>query len=186
VRTPFQHAGLFGPVVAALLLILVPGGISAQVAGDTASRSGTAGADSSAAGYGNSGSQSGVDTSRSVPAADSARTGPARHDSLPPSGASSAPAIPADTVLSGACSYARAGTVAPGLLVVVFRDEATAEERSAALTEAGGSAAGTAPTGGEYVRASAEASSRDVADRLVLNPAVASVSERSCPAAARQ
>jgi hypothetical protein len=36
------------------------------------------------------------------------------------------------------------------------------------------------------VRASATASARDVADQLVLNPAVASVSERSCPEAGRQ
>jgi hypothetical protein len=167
---------------ALLCLTLLPIPATAQVATDSAKRSATPAPDSQAVGYGDSTRQSGVDTSRIPPAADSARLG--GRDSASASAAPAAP-IPVDSVLSSACSSVRAGTVAPGLVLIVFRDGATSEERSAAVAGAGGTSAGTAPTGGEYVRAAESASARDLADQLVLNPAVASVSERSCPVTGR-
>ena len=168
-------------VAAFASLILLPIQATAQVAADTARRAGTPASDSAAVGYGDSSRQSGVDTGRTAPAADSVRQG--ARDSASARAAPAAPAapIPVDSVLASACSSNRAGTVAPGLLLVVFRDDATSEERSAAVTAAGGTSAGAASMGGEYVRAPATGSARDLADQLVLNPAVASVSERSCP-----
>jgi hypothetical protein len=65
--------------------------------------------------------------------------------------------------------------------VVTFREDASPKDRLAAVSSAGGSLAGSASSGGEYVRASDTVSTRDLADRLALAPAVASVSERSCP-----
>ena len=183
--SPARAASL-ASLAALLVLASLPTRLPAQVASESAGRAGPPTADSTTAGYGDSARQPGVDTSRTPPAADSTnRT--ARDSTSPASSAASVlptPSMPVDSVLSGACSSARPGTVAPGLLLVVFRDEATAEERSAAVTEAGGASAGMAPMGGEYVRATASA--RDVADQLVLNPAVASVSERSCPVAGQQ
>jgi hypothetical protein len=85
-------------------------------------------------------------------------------------------------VLTGACASARAGTVAPGILLVLFRDSATEKERASAVAVAGGVVAGSAPAGGDYVRVASDTiSSRDLADRLVQDPAVASISERTCP-----
>jgi hypothetical protein len=76
----------------------------------------------------------------------------------------------------------RAGTVAPGLLLVLFRDSATQKDRSTAVTGAGGAMAGGAPGGGQYVRVASDTMSpRALADQLVQDPAVASVSERTCP-----
>ena len=104
------------------------------------------------------------------PSADSASP------SLPQAG------IPTDSVLSVTCRSIRGGTVAPGLLLVMFRDSATQKDRSVAVTQAGGAVVGEAPGGGQYVRlASDSISSRTLADQLVLDPAVASVSERTCP-----
>lgn len=130
------------------------------------------------AGYGDSVSQQGVDTTRPGSAADSGAK--ARGDS---GGSAPAPVAPADSVLGSSCAGARPGSLAAGLLVVQFRTDAEASERQAALKEAGGAVAGLSPDGGQYVRAASESTStRDVANLLALNPAVASVSERSCPA----
>lgn len=159
-------------------LSLLPARATAQVPADSAGRPGTPALDSSAAGYGDSSRQAGVDTPRSGPPADSARQG--SRDSTSAAKPPAAPA-PVDSVLSSACSSTRGGAVAPGLLLVVFRDGTTDKERSAAVTAAGGASAGAAPMGGEYVRPDTAGSARDLADQLVLNPAVASVSERSCP-----
>ena len=103
-----------------------------------------------------------------------------------PAAAQTAAPAPADSILSAACSGARAGTVATGLVVVQFRSDVTDAERAAALKEAGGAAVGPAPDGGVYVRvASDSTTARDMADLLALNPAVAAVAERSCPAGTR-
>lgn len=166
-------------VLLAALMVLLPAPSQAQ-SPDSASQ---AARDSSkpaapAAGYGDSVSQQGVDTTRPSSAADSGAK--ARGDSLSPA---PAPSAPADSILGSACSGARPGARAPGLLVVVFRTDAEASEQQGALKEAGGVAAGQSPDGGQYVRASSDSmSTRDVANLLALNPAVASVSERSCPA----
>jgi hypothetical protein len=188
---PSDRAAALRSAAALLFLALLPSRAGAQVTSDSAGRTAVPTADSTAVGYGDSVSRAGVDTSRGALPADSTSTHrdstrQGARESVSASSAAPTAPVPADSVLSVACSSARPGTIAPGLLLVVFRGEATTEERSAAVTEAGGVSAGAAPVGGEYVRASATASSRDVADRLVLNPAVASISERSCPTASRQ
>jgi hypothetical protein len=165
--------------VAVLLSLLSSRGV-AQAATDSAGRAKAA--DSAAAGYGDSGRQSGVDTAQEKPAVDSvksARPGTDSSAAVQPA----ASAAPVDTVLSDACSATRPGTLAPGLLLVLFRGAATGKERTAAVATAGGVSAGPAPGGGDYVRPSADTiSSRDLADRLVQDPAIASISERTCPA----
>jgi hypothetical protein len=159
-------------VAALLALISVRG--AAQVAADSTRLKA---ADPTAAGYGDS-TRQGVDTSGQKPAADSLK------GAAPAGNAAGTPPTPTDTVLSAACASARAGTLAPGLLLVLFRDAATEEERAAAVTSSGGASAGPAPGGGDYVRPAADTiSSRDLADRLVQDAAVASISERTCPAA---
>jgi hypothetical protein len=161
-----------GPLATSLFLLAGRG--VAQTAPDLTT-SAKAARDSSVAGYGDRATQPGVDTSRGQPADSAAK---ARADSL--ANASGAPAV--DSVLSEVCTSVRGGVVAPGLLLVLFRDSATDNDRSAAVTEAGGVAAGQAPGGGDYVRVSSDSiSSRDLADRLVQDPSIASVSERSCP-----
>jgi hypothetical protein len=175
-RMPSSQLPRVAAHVAALLVLISVRG-AAQATADSAARA-KAAPDSTAA-YGDSTKQAGVDTSQG-PAADSAKSSKAPADSATarPTGA----ALPADSVLSGACASARAGTVAPGILLVLFRDSATGKERASAITGAGGVAAGSAPAGGEYVRVASDSiSSRDLADRLVQDPAVASISERTCP-----
>lgn len=166
----------------AVLLAFCSVRAAAQATSDSAARP-KAAADSTISGYGDSTKQSGVDTSQGKQGADSAAKAPkapADSANAQPAGA----ALPSDSVLTGACASARAGTVAPGILLVLFRDSATEKERASAVTAAGGIGAGTAPTGGEYVRVSSDTiSSRDLADRLVQDPAVASISERTCPPA---
>src|SRR5205814_8593087 len=99
------------------------------------------------------------------PTADSGAKVPAGSATAQPPAA--AAALPTDSVLSGSCASARVGTVAPGILLVLFRDSATEKERASAVTGAGGVGAGTAPTGGEYVRVASDTiSSRDLADQL--------------------
>jgi len=146
----------------ALLLTLIPVRAQAQVTADSAARSTP---DSAATGSGYTGGQAGIDTSQGKPAADSA----AKAAKVPGDSAPAQPATPtlrADSVLTGACSGSRPGTVAPGILLVLFRDSATQKERDSAVTVAGGVVAGAAPTGGHYVRPAADSiSSRDLADR---------------------
>jgi hypothetical protein len=161
------------------LLALISSRGAAQGTADSASSSKVT--DSTASGYGDTARQAGVDTLRAKSGPDSLKAASSRgesSDSMRPAAA----AVPADTVLSGACSSARPGTPAPGLLLVLFRDAATQKDRFTAVATAGGVRAGTAPGGGDYVRPSADTiSSRDLADRLVQDPAVASISERTCP-----
>jgi len=171
----FHRAG--GTIVVAAVALSVATRLHAQTTADsgkgTAARS-----DTSAAGYGDSSRQPGVDTSRATPSPDTARR--AASDSA--SSALPQPGIPSDSVLSVTCRSMRAGSVAPGLLLVLFRDSTTQKDRSAAVTRAGGAVAGEAPGGGQYVRlASDSMSARTLADQLVLDPAVASVAERTCP-----
>jgi hypothetical protein len=174
-----------GPIAAvALLLPVIANQVHAQTPADSGkstaahSDSSTVRSDSSAAGYGASNRQPGVDTSRAALPADSSR-GPASKYAtapLPQAG------IPSDSVLSVTCRSMRAGSVAPGLLLVLFRDSTTAKDRTAAVGRAGGATAGEAPGGGQYVRLATDTiSARTLADQLVQDPAVASVSERTCP-----
>jgi hypothetical protein len=172
-------------VIAAVLLPLLSIRLVAQTADSTRSTTGLR--DSSAAGYGDSGKQEGVDTSRGVPGSDTSRATPPADTAPRPSADSAGPSlpqagIPTDSILSVTCRSIRGGTVAPGLLLVMFRDSSAQKDRSVAVTRAGGAVVGEAPGGGQYVRlASDSISSRTLADQLVLDPAVASVSERTCP-----
>jgi hypothetical protein len=108
-------------------------------------------------------------------------------DSSP--GAASAPnpaavAIPApvDSVLASACAGASAGSIAPGLLTVVFKPDATEREREAAAREVGGLLAGTDASGETYVKLGTEADPLSiVADRLIRQPPVMQVSVAGCP-----
>lgn len=172
----FHHAsGILVMAVVVLPLMATP--VDAQSTADS-TRGTAAPRDSSAAGYGDSSRLAGVDTARGTPPADTARrtSSDSTSFSLPQSG------IPADSVLSVTCRSMRAGSVAPGLLLVLFRDSATVKDRSAAVARAGGAVVSEAPGGGEYIRlASDSMSSRTLADQLVLDPAVATVSERTCP-----
>jgi hypothetical protein len=176
--TPFSQLSS-AAALAALLFALSPVPGAAQVTADSAARAKPA--DSTVAGSGYNAGQAGVDTAQGKAAAESTAKAPkAPQDSVQLQAATPAP--PADSVLTGACSSARPGTVAPGILLVLFRDSATQKERDSALTAAGGVVAGTAPSGGQYVKPSADTiSSRDLADRLVQDAAIASISERSCP-----
>jgi murein DD-endopeptidase MepM/ murein hydrolase activator NlpD len=123
-RTSHSQPSIAALAAALLVVVSAPG--VAQTSADSAPRA-RAPADSSVAGYGDRARQPGVDTSRSRPAADSALKAPAES-----SGTSSAPAprgVPADSVLSSACTSMRPGGVAPGLLLVLFRDSADEKER---------------------------------------------------------
>jgi hypothetical protein len=178
-QRPSHRAASIVPMVA-LILPLLAVRLDAQATPDS-SKVAPARTDTSAAGYGDSTRQPGVDTSHVAPTPPADTAGKARSDSasaaLPQAG------IPSDSVLSVTCRAMRAGSVAPGLLLVLFRDSATQKDRSSAVTRAGGAIAGEAPGGGEYVRlASDTMSSRTLADQLVLDAAVASVAERTCPA----
>lgn len=181
--------------IAAVVLPLISISVAAQTTADS-TRGAAALRDSAAAGYGDSSRQAGVDTmlgkpaadtSRGTPAPDTSRGTPAADTARRTSPDSTSPGlpragIPADSVLSVTCRSMRAGSLAPGLLLVLFRDSATEKDRSAAVTHAGGAIVGEAPGGGQYIRlASDSMSSRTLADQLVLDPAVASVSERTCP-----
>jgi hypothetical protein len=185
--------GLAGMAAVLMPLLSIP--VRAQTVADSSEHAPRP-AQPSAAGYGDTLRATGVDTSRgtsptdtsrAAPAADTSRAAPARDSSRrssPDSTGASLPqaGIPTDSVLSVTCRSIRGGTVAPGLLLVLFRDSATQKDRSAAVTRAGGGIVGEAPGGGAYVRVASDTmSARTLADQLVLDSAVATVSERTCP-----
>jgi hypothetical protein len=177
-RMPFSQLSPAAALVA-LVLALMPVRGEAQATADSTPRAKPP--DSTAAGSGYNAGQAGVDTSQGKAAADSAtKTSKTLGDSAAVQ--PTTPALPGDSVLTGACSGSRPGTVAPGILLVLFRDSATQKERDSAVTAAGGVVAGTAPSGGQYVKPSSDTvSSRDLADRLVQDATIATISERSCP-----
>ncbi|HET6579207.1 MAG TPA: hypothetical protein VFG66_12850 [Gemmatimonadales bacterium] len=93
---------------------------------------------------------------------------------------------PPDTTLMRACAGAPAGSLAPGLLAVVFRAGTSGPEKVAAAKAVGGTLAGPTAAGGEeYVRLSADAPALTVvADRLIRADPVTRVSPAPCPPAA--
>jgi hypothetical protein len=180
-RMPSSQLPRVAANIAALLVLVSVRG-AAQATTDSAAPP-KAAPDSAAAGYGDSTKQAGVDTLQGKLADSSTKAAKAPGDSGAAESAAG-PALPADSVLAGACASARGGTVAPGILLVLFRDSATEKERATAVTGAGGVAAGSAPGGGEYIRVAADSiTSRDLADRIIQDPAVATISERTCPTA---
>lgn len=90
---------------------------------------------------------------------------------------------PPDTTLMRACAGAPAGSLAPGLLAVVFRAGTSGPEKVAAAKAVGGALAGPTAAGGEeYVRLSADAPALTVvADRLIRADPVTRVSPAPCP-----
>jgi hypothetical protein len=90
---------------------------------------------------------------------------------------------PPDTTLMRACEGAPAGSLAPGLLAVVFRAGTSGPEKVAAAKTVGGTLAGPTAAGGEeYVRLSADAPALTVvADRLIRADPVTRVSPAPCP-----
>lgn len=92
---------------------------------------------------------------------------------------------PPDTTLMRACAGAPAGSLAPGLLAVVFRAGTSGPEKVAAAKTVGGTLAGPTAAGGEeYVRLSADAPALTVvADRLIRADPVTRVSPAPCPPA---
>ena len=143
--------------------------------------------------------QAGTDSlSRTVPAdapypAD--RAGPAvdsaAADSTPPPlptpaavGAATGAAASADTTLKKACVGAAPGTLAPGLLAVVFQTGTTREQAIAAAKSVGGTIAGMSDMGEVYVQVPASTGPLPVvADQLIRADPVTRVAPMPCPAA---
>lgn len=99
---------------------------------------------------------------------------------------SSAPPAPGDSILQRACGDPGASPVARDLLVVVFRPDAGARERAAAVRSVKGKLLGPvgAEPGAYYVRVPAggqEFRLRSAADELAQLAAVQQVGSRACP-----
>jgi hypothetical protein len=112
------------------------------------------------------------DTIRLPAAADSSRS------------ATAVQPTPVDSVLSAACSDPGAGTIAQGLLVVLFAPEAGSRERAAAARSVRGKLLSSPEPGVYYIRlrpGGGEAGLRAAADELSRMPDVRQVGSRSCP-----
>ena len=89
---------------------------------------------------------------------------------------------PADPILARACAGEPGGTEAPGLLAVIFRARTPDTEQAAAAKAVGGTLAGQSPYGDVYVTVPDSAGPlRDVADRLIRQDPVTTVSPVPCP-----
>jgi hypothetical protein len=151
---------------------------------------GDSSADASAAGQVPAGASSptaaGGDSATAAAASTPAPTGAPSTGIQPPSGAASAVLTrvePADTTLARACAGATAGSMAPGLLTVVFRPGTPDKERAAAARAVGGTLGGPTEYGEEYVRVPSDAGPLAVvADRLIRQDPVTRVSPAPCPA----
>ena len=128
-----------------------------------------------------------------VASAQDSTAGYAPTDSARQSGAASRAAAlravtivaPPDTVLARACAGLPAGAEAPGLLAVVFRPGTSDTARAAAARAVGGTRAGTSQYGEEYVQVPPDAGPLPaVADRLIRQDPVMTVSAAPCPAPA--
>jgi hypothetical protein len=128
-------------------------------------------------GYGDRGAQPAVDTGLTSPSESSrAPRGTLRTPAKSPRPA------PVDSAVVRACDGVRAGAPALALLRVRFRSGTSEGERNAAARSVGGRLEGTAATGEWYVLLEASHMPlRAAADSLILNPAVAQVSESACP-----
>lgn len=186
------------------LLLTATAGAAAQTAADSALRTGTlsdsarapalpgTGGDSSA-GASRAGQVPGAASSPTAVGGDSAAAAAAPAPAgvpnagiQPPSGAASTivtPVAPVDTTLARACAGAPTGSVAPGLLTVVFRPGTPDKQRAAAARAVGGTLGGPTEYGEEYVRVPSEAGPLAlVADRLIRQEPVTRVSPAPCPA----
>jgi hypothetical protein len=100
------------------------------------------------------------------------------------SAGSAAAQAPPDTVLAGLCAGASGGVEAPGLLAVIFRAGTPDTAQLAAARAVGGSLAGTSPYGETYVAVPDSAGPLPVvADRLIRQDPVTTVSPVPCPTA---
>jgi hypothetical protein len=125
-------------------------------------------------------------TAPAVPG-DSARsdsTAPATPPPQTPSPAAvSVPIPPTDTTLARACAGAAPGTLAPGLLAVVFRPGTTDKDRAGAARAVGGTVGGLTDMGEVYVRVPPAAGPLHlVADQLIRQDPVTRVTPVPCPA----
>jgi hypothetical protein len=94
-------------------------------------------------------------------------------------------AAPADTTLKKVCSGVAPGSLAPGLLVVVFSAGTTREAAQAAVKTIGGTIAGMSDKGEVYVQVPPSAGPLPtVADQLIRQDPVSQVAPAPCPAAA--
>jgi hypothetical protein len=187
-----MHSVAIPCVLALFALLTVESPALAQTVADTAARADTAvarsGADTGRGVPADTGRGAPEDMGRGAPADTGAsRTNPAapptpQAPTAPPAQAA-APTPPVDSALKAACQGAQAGTRAPGLLLVTFSDSLTGKQRLAVARSVGGTLAGAAATGGNYVQVPADpAAARMAADSLIRTLGVLQVTERSCPA----
>jgi hypothetical protein len=114
--------------------------------------------------------------------ADSA-VSPAPPPQTPSPAAVSVPVAPTDTTLARACADAAPGTLAPGLLAVVFRPGTTDRDRAGAARAVGGTVGGLTDMGEVYVRVPPGAGPLHlVADQLIRQDPVTRVAPVPCPA----
>lgn len=108
----------------------------------------------------------------------------------PPPGAvlpTTQPDAPPDPVLARACAGEDGGAEAPGLLAVVFRPRTPDAAQVAAARAVGGKLAGESPYGETYVLVPDSAGPLPaVADRLIRQDPVTTVSPVPCPSQATQ
>jgi hypothetical protein len=88
---------------------------------------------------------------------------------------------PVDSAFVAACNPPSPGVPAASLLLVTFSRTLTERERRELAKRVGGTFAGGASTGEQYIRVSG--STRAAADSLILYQGVTQVSERPCSAA---
>ena len=124
----------------------------------------------------------------SVPPAtsgDSARRPDATGPPATPPGAvlpTAVPKPPTDTILAKACAGQPGGAQARGLLAAIFRAGTPADAQAAAANAVGGKLAGVSPYGESYVLIPDSAGPlRTVADRLIRQDPVTTVSPVPCP-----
>ncbi len=172
----FRKPGLTPVVVLllALVVVAVAGPAQAQAGADTTVRSDTLGATRRPTG----------DSVASM-GADSTRPKPDSVGTPEPPPAPAAPPKPAiDSAFNAACHPPPPDAPAASLLLVTFSPTLTERERLDLAKRVGGTLAGVAATGEQYLRVSGGGSTRTAADSLILYQGVVQVSERSCAAVA--
>jgi hypothetical protein len=169
------------PVMAAFLLpfcLIIPGPAHAQTVSDSGARVDTSIAPRTA---GDSLATKQLDSA----GATRTDTGAARPDTGSRAQRPAAPAPPTpppvDSAFVAACNPPPPGVPAASLLLVTFSPTLTERERREIAKRVGGTFAGVASSGEQYIRVSG--STRAAADSLIWYQGVSQVSERPCSAA---